>query len=68
MDKDTKKVLKEAQRQGFEIRFTSSGHPMAYLNGEFVAKGAGTGSDSRHGVRNLIGDLRRAGFKWPPKR
>lgn len=65
MDKDLKKVLKEAEKQGFEVRYTTNGHPMIYKNGAFVAQFAKTGSDHR-GLKNGIATLRRAGFRWPP--
>lgn len=67
MDKDLAKILKEAKRQGFEIRHTSDGHPTVYLNGKFVTKSAMTPSDHR-GRRNLLAALRRHGFQWPPTR
>ena len=66
MDKDLKKVLKEAVRQGFEVRYTSDGHPMVYKDGGFVTQFAKTSSD-RRGLRNGIAEMRRRGFKWPPK-
>jgi hypothetical protein len=66
VDKDTRKVLKEASKQGFEVRQTTSQHPMVYLNGRFVAQFSGTPSDVR-GLRNGIAALRRHGFRWPPK-
>ena len=65
MDKDTKKVLKEAELQGFEVRYTTNGHPMVDKDGRFVAQFASTGSD-RRGLKNGIATLRRAGFVWPP--
>lgn len=67
VDKDTRKVLREAERQGFEVRISRTGHPMVYRDGAFVAKAAGTPGDQR-GLRNLIAALRRAGFAWPPRR
>ncbi|GAA4627238.1 hypothetical protein [Cellulomonas oligotrophica] len=67
MDKDTRKVLREAERQGFEVRVSKTGHPMVYRDGVFVTQAASTSSDHR-GIRNLIAALRRAGFAWPPKR
>lgn len=67
MRKDMKKLVKEAKKQGFEVRISKTNHPMFYKNGAFVAKGASTPSDSR-GFANLIAQLRRAGLKWPPKR
>jgi hypothetical protein len=67
MDKDTRKVLRAAERQGFEIRTSGTGHPMIYRDGVFVAKAASTPGDQR-GLKNLIAALRRAGFVWPPRR
>lgn len=65
MDKDTRKVLREAERQGFEVRTSKTGHPMIYRSGAFVAKASSTPGD-RRALRNLIAALRRAGFRWPP--
>lgn len=65
MDKDTRKILREATRQGFEVRTSKTGHPMVYRDGQFVAKASSTPGDVR-ALRNLIGALRRAGFTWPP--
>ena len=67
MDKDLRKILKEAEKQGFEVRHTSDGHPMVYRNGEFVTQSATSPSD-RRGQKNLIAALRRYGFSWPPRR
>ena len=66
MDKDLKKVLKEAVRQGFEVRGTTDGHPMVYKDGRFVTQFAKTPGDKR-GLGNGIAAMRRHGFKWPPK-
>jgi hypothetical protein len=68
VDKDTKKVLAEAERQGFTVRTTSKGHAQVRdADGQIVAVFAGTGSDHR-GLKNGIAQLRRAGFVWPPKK
>lgn len=67
MDKDLAKILKEAKKQGFEVRTTSDGHPMVYRNGQFVTQFATSPSDWR-GQKNLIAALRRYGFQWPPRR
>ncbi|MEU0515604.1 MULTISPECIES: hypothetical protein [Amycolatopsis] len=66
MDKDARKVLREAERQGFEIRTTKRGHPVVYRDGVFVTTYSGTPGD-RRAIRNFIAALRRAGFIWPPK-
>lgn len=68
MDKDTKKVLAEAERQGFTVRTTSKGHAQVRdADGQVVAVFSGTASDVR-ALRNGIAALRRAGFVWPPKK
>jgi hypothetical protein len=68
VDKDTKKVLAEAERQGFTVRITSKGHAQVRdADGQVVAIFAGTASDVR-ALRNGIAALRRAGFIWPPKK
>lgn len=68
MDKDTRKVLAEAKRQGFTVRTTTKGHSQVLAaNGQIVAVFSGTSSDVR-ALRNGIAQLRRAGFVWPPPR
>jgi len=67
VDKDTHKVLRAAEKQGFEIRTSAKGYPMIYRDGVFITKTAQTPGDQR-GLKNLIATLRRAGFKWPPPR
>jgi hypothetical protein len=67
VDKDTKKVLEEAERQGFTTRRTSRGHiQVRDQNGQIVAVFSGTASDHR-ALRNGIAQLKRAGFVWPRK-
>lgn len=67
LDKDLRKILKAAEKQGFEVRTTTNGHPMVYRDGTFVTQSAMTPGDWR-GQRNLIAALRRFGFQWPPTR
>jgi hypothetical protein len=68
VDKDTKKVLAEAERQGFTVRTTSRGHAQVRnADGQVVAVFSGSPSDIR-ALRNSIAELRRAGFVWPPKK
>lgn len=67
MDKDTKKVIKAAEKQGFEVQITAKGHAVFSLGGMPVATASGTASDHR-AIKNLIAQLRRAGFQWPPRR
>jgi hypothetical protein len=64
MDKDTRKLLKEADAQGFEIRTTRNGHAVVYRDGRRITTFAGTASDHRS-YRNGLAALRRAGFVWP---
>lgn len=66
MDKDTRRVLDAAAKQGFEIRYSAKGYPLIYRDGAFVAKAAQTTGD-RRSLLNLISALRRAGFTWPPR-
>lgn len=67
MDKDTRKVLREAEKQGFTYSVTAKNHfQVRNPAGEIVAYLPSTGSDVR-GMKNAIADLRKAGFVWPPK-
>jgi hypothetical protein len=65
MDKDTKEILAEAERQGFSVSMTRKRHPAIYRNGVWVTTFSGTASDWRS-VKNALADMKRAGFKWPP--
>jgi hypothetical protein len=67
MDKDTKKLVKAAEAQGFSVTPTRNGHLSVSKDGRRIAVIAGTASDWRT-WRNTIADLRREGFQWPPKR
>ena len=65
VDKDTKKILAEAERQGFTVRRTSKGHHQVRdADGRIVAVFAGTASDHRS-IRNSLAALSRAGLTWP---
>lgn len=65
MDKDTRKILKELEAQGFTVRRTKKGHHQVSLDGKVVVVFAGTASDWRS-TRNGLARAKRAGFKWPP--
>ena len=65
-DKDTEKVIKEAERQGFTVTRTSKGHVQVKCPGGGICVTGGTPGDIR-GLRNFIACLRRSGFIWPPK-
>lgn len=67
MHKDLRKVLREAERQGFTWNTRSSGHIEVRRNGERITTFAGTASDHRS-MKNGLAHMRRAGFKWPPSR
>lgn len=66
MDKDTKKIIKAAKDQGFDVTITTKGHALFRVGGAPVATASGTTSDHR-ATKNLIAQLRKAGFVWPPK-
>lgn len=67
MDKDTRKMLDEARRQGWTVEQRKGNHLKLHAPGgrTIVTMGA-TESDYR-ALRNTIARMRRAGFKWPPK-
>ena len=69
MDKDTKKLIKEAERQGWRVDVTSKGHPRFWPPNKDQSPiiGSGTSSDHRS-FNNLVARLRRAGLRWPPKK
>lgn len=66
MDKDTKKVIAEAERQGFAVTETSRGHVMAKGPNGGICVTGGTPGD-RRGLLNFIACLRGLGFIWRPK-
>ena len=67
MNKDVQRIVKAAKAQGFTVTTTGKGHPMFHRDGKFVCTGPSTPSDHRS-IPNLIAQLRRAGFQWPPRR
>lgn len=60
--KDIKKLLKQLRNAGFEIRYTTDGHPMVYRDGEYITKLATSPSDKR-GIKNALAQLKRSGFQ-----
>jgi len=64
MDKDTRKLVKALEAQGFTTRTTTKGHIAVTLDGKVIAVLSGTPSDWR-ATRNAVARLRRAGFRWP---
>ncbi|WP_299039680.1 hypothetical protein [uncultured Pseudokineococcus sp.] len=67
MNKDVRKVVKALERQGFDVVTTANGHLMVSKGGEVIAVLAGTASDWRS-LLNGLAPLKRAGFRWPPRR
>ena len=67
MDKDLRKIVKALEAQGFEVETTSKGHLLVTRDGQMIAVLAGTASDWRS-IRNGLAPLKRAGFRWPPRR
>lgn len=67
MHKELRKIQKELEAQGFTTQVTKKGHLRVFKNGEWVATFAGTPSDVRS-LRNSLADVKRAGFRWPPRR
>lgn len=67
MDKDLRKIVKALEAQGFEVTVTRRGHVIVTRDGEVISTFSGTASDWRS-IRNSLAPLRRAGFRWPPRR
>jgi hypothetical protein len=65
VDKDTKKLVAELERQGFTCTQTKRQHTIVRKNGFRVTTLSGSASDWRS-WHNSLADLRAAGFKWPP--
>jgi predicted RNA binding protein YcfA (HicA-like mRNA interferase family) len=62
--KDFKKMLREAQRQGWRVEQTKGGHWRLYApDGEHIVHAAGTPSDTRS-LDNTLAQMRRYGFVW----
>lgn len=68
MNKDFKKLLKEAERQGWRVEEGGKNYllwpPDKSQSMVTVAK---TASDVK-AIHNTIGRMKQRGFKWPPKR
>jgi hypothetical protein len=62
--KDFKKVIREAEAQGWRVEPTKNGHWRFYApNGRDIVHAAGTPSDYRS-LENFLAQMRRAGFVW----
>ena len=67
MDKDLRKLIKALEADGYQIVIAKSGHIKVYDEaGRMVAVLSGTPSDWRS-RRNELRELKRRGFRWPPK-
>lgn len=66
---DLRDIEEAAREQGFRVGRTKRGHSVFYppdpQSGPVF--GSGTPGDQRS-LRNLLAQLRRAGFDWPPHR
>ena len=67
MDKDLRKIVKALRDQGFDVEITSKQHVIVSCEGRLIATFSGTASDWRS-IRNGLAPLKRAGFRWPPRR
>jgi predicted RNA binding protein YcfA (HicA-like mRNA interferase family) len=62
--KELKEIVKAAEEQGWRVKTTKRGHSM-FLAPDGINKVTAGGTPSDHrAVANLLGDLRRYGFKW----
>lgn len=61
MKKETRGLVRELVRQGFQIRVTRRGHYQVSKDHRVIAVLSGTPSDCRS-TRNSLADLRRGGF------
>ncbi len=67
MNVDWKKLVKEAERQGWTVEVIRKGLKLIPPDPtKKIVVVHGTPSDQR-AIRNKIADLRREGLQWPPK-
>lgn len=62
---DAKRLNKLLDQQGFERRFTGSGHIAIYKDGRLVSSMANTPRGGRRSDRNALAYLRKAGLRVP---
>lgn len=65
---DIRKIEKEAKRQGWRVEPTKKGH-VRFVPPDptkSIVIFSGTPSD-RRAINNFVGEMRRQGFRWPPK-
>jgi hypothetical protein len=63
VQKDFKKVVREAERQGWRTKKIKMGLQLLAPDGVNIVTVHGTPSD-HHALDNMIGDMRPYGFKW----
>ncbi|MGH2912412.1 MAG: hypothetical protein ACRDJ3_08035 [Solirubrobacteraceae bacterium] len=64
LKKDLKRILEAAERQGWRVELQKSGHYKLYApDGENIVTTGSTPS-APSALRNVIGLMRRHGFKW----
>jgi len=63
-NKDLSRLLNGLEDQGFTIKRTGEGYRLFPANGTKILTMHLSVSDSR-GMKNLRGDVRRAGYDWP---
>lgn len=61
MHKDTKKIKRQLEAQGFTTRTTRNGHLTVYRNNQRVTTFSGSPSDSR-AWKNALAQAKRSGF------
>jgi hypothetical protein len=67
MDKDLRKIVNALENQDFDVQTTKRGNLAVFRDGALIATFSGTSSDWR-AIRNGLAPLKRAGFRWPPRR
>lgn len=66
MNKDVRRIVEEAKRQGWKAETTMKSHVQLFApDGETIVTIGGTPSDARW-LPKTVARMRRAGFEWPP--
>lgn len=64
--KDYKAIVEELRRQGWTVELTTQGHNKATPPDSNQTIVHFSTREDHHALRNIIRDLRRRGFIWPP--
>lgn len=68
MDKDLRKLIRAAERQGWTVQIGKAGHVKLFApDGRTLVTMGSTESD-RRALTNTVSRMRRAGFVWPPRK